>query len=352
MASIGLRPEQLLGAGSEKESDLRDWLRVNGGPQVETFRYPSDGWEIEAILVLPVDRPGGMPLPTLLYLHGGPESRNSPTLKDLASARGESAALFLASHGYAVLLPNFRGSSGYGQPFMDELGDYQLMKKPFRDAMAGVDALIGQGIADPERLGAYGSSYGAQLAAWAIAHTPRFRASVLSVGRYDPLVLDRCSGRAFHSLKENRQGESATMDMWLRPEVYADLSPMHHVRSVRTPAMIVETGAERKDLQARMLFNALQALGVDSHWICYPSALHNGRWDDASQCDYMARMLAWWNHHLSDIPLPPQFGEKAVVFGETGEREATESGQGLTRGQERWNRRGGTGTGATDDGCR
>jgi hypothetical protein len=48
--------------------------------------------------------------------------------------------------------------------------------------------------------------------------------------------------------------------------------------------------------------NALQALGVESHWVCYPSAFHNGRWDDASQCDYMARMLAWWNRFLRDAP--------------------------------------------------
>lgn len=304
----------MLGATSDKESDLHDWLRTNGGPQVETLRYLSDGWEIEAILVLPAGLPRDTPLPTLVYLHGGPESRNTSTLKDLASARGESAALFLASHGYAVLLPNFRGSAGYGQPFMDELRDYQLMKKPFRDTMAGVDALIGQGVADADRLGIYGSSFGAQLAAWSIAHTPRFRASVLSVGRYDLLIHDRCSGRAFHSLKPNRQGESATLDMWLKPEVYADLSPMRHVRSIRTPAMIVETGAERKDLQARMLFNALQALGVQSHWICYPSAFHNGRWDGACQCEYMNRMLAWWNYYLLQQPLPTAFDEEAVIF--------------------------------------
>lgn len=309
---MGLAIEDILDLERSGDADLGEWLRANGRPQVEMVRYESDGWEIEAVLVLPGERRTEL-LPTLAYLHGGPERKNSPTIEDLASARGESAAIFLASHGYAVFLPNFRGSSGYGEQFMNELQDYQMMRTPFRDVIAGVDMLIDQGIADADRLGIYGSSYGAQLAAWATAYTERFKAAVLSVGRYDALVLDRCSGRAFHSLRPSRQGNSDPLDMWLKPEVYSDISPMHHIGSIRTPAMLVETGAERKDLQARMMFNALQAFGIESHWVYYPKAFHNGRWTDFYKRDYMTRLLAWWSHHLCGKDLPSLFKDKAVT---------------------------------------
>ncbi len=323
---MGLTLDDILRAHDSEDVDLREWLCGEGRPQVEVIRYKSDGWDIEAILVLPAHWQRGTALPTLTYLHGGPECRNSLTLKDLTSARGESAALFLASYGYAVFLPNFRGSAGYGQPFMDELQDYQLMKKPFRDVIAGIDMLIEQGVADADRLGIYGCSYGAQLAAWAIAQTSRFRASVLSIGRYDTLVHDRCSGQAFHSLKPNRQGNSGPLDMWLRPEVYRELSPMQHVSAIRTPALIIETGAERKDLQARMLFNALQALGVASYWVYYPDAFHNGRWSDLYKRDYMARLLAWWDHLLKGSDLPASFNETAITVA-TQQAETTPHGK-------------------------
>lgn len=304
--------------------DIGEWLRTDGHPQVDVVRYTSDGWGVEAILVTPADWQRETALPTLTYLHGGPECRNSLTGKDLASARGESAALFLASYGYAVFLPNFRGSAGYGEQFLNELQDYQLMRKPCRDVLTGVDWLISRGIADANRLGIYGSSYGAQLAAWVVSHTDRFTSSVLSLGRYDPLVLDRCSGNAFHALKPNRQGNSGPMDMWLKPEVYRYLSPMHHVTSIHTPSLIVETGAERKDLQARMLFNALSALGVDAYWVFYPDTFHNGRWSDADKRDYMTRLLAWWDHHLKGAPLPSSFGEKiATIVANSGEAGLT-----------------------------
>jgi len=298
--------------------DIGEWLRTDGHPQIDVVRYESDGWDIEAILVVPPGWQRDTPLPTLTYLHGGPERRNSPTGRDLASARGESAALFLASYGYAVFLPNFRGSAGYGEQFVNELQDYQLMRKPSRDVLAGIDSLIAQGIADADRLGIYGSSYGAQLAAWVVSHTDRFKACVLSLGRYDTLVFDRCRGTAFHALKPNRQGDSGPFDMWLKPEVYRDLSPIHHVTCVHTPALIVETGAERKDLQARMLFNALQALGVNAHWVFYPDAFHNGRWSDEHKRDYMTRLLAWWEHHLKGVPLPASFSQRTITIATDG----------------------------------
>ena len=158
-----------------------------------------------------------------------------------------------------------------------------------------------------------GCSYGARLAAWALAHTDRFKASVLTIGCYDSLVLDRCSGMAFHSMKPNRQGQSDLLDMWLKPEVYKKISPMEHIDSIKTPSMVIETGAERKDLQARMMFKALQAFGVDAWWVYYPEAFHNGRWNDSYKRDYMLRLLAWFDHYLKGVQLPPSFDQNIIT---------------------------------------
>lgn len=321
---MGLSIEDILQVHDSEGIDIGEWLSglsENERPQVEIIHYTSDGWDIEAILVLPPGWKREVAIPTLVYLHGGPERRNQPILSNLISARGESAAMFLASHGYVVFLPNFRGSSGYGQEFMNELQDYQLMKKPFRDVMTGVNTLIDRGIADGDRLAIYGSSYGAQLGAWVISHTDRFRGSVLCAGRYDTLTHDRCSGRAFHSLKPNRQGNSGPLDMWLKPEVYNDLSPMQHVNLIKTPVLLIETGAERKDMQARMLFNALQALGVESYWVYYPDAFHTGRWNDFCKRDYMSRLLAWFDYCLKGVELPTSFNQKIVTIESEGIEE-------------------------------
>jgi len=313
---MGLSVEDILKLHDAEDIDLQEWLSGEGRPQIEVIHYTSHGWDIEGILVLPPGRTDDSPLPTLVYLHGGPERRNQVTFSDLASARGESAALFLASHGYAIFLPNFRGSSGYGDHFMNQLQDYHLMDNPFSDVMAGIDVLIDQGIADADRLAVYGSSYGAQLGAWAIAHTDRFHSAVLVIGRYDTLIHDRESGRSFHSLRPNRGAPSCALDMWLRPEVYDKISPMQHVTSMKTPSLIVETGAEHRDNQARTLFNALQAFGVDVWWVFYPEAFHNGRWSASYKRDYMSRLLAWFNHYLHGAELPSSFDQRIVSMAE------------------------------------
>ncbi len=307
-----LTVDDLLGLCDATDDAFDAWLRAERRPQVSWIHYASDGWPIEAILVRPTGD-ARAPLPTLVFLHGGPEQRNDVNAASLAAVNGESAALWLASHGYAVLLPNYRGSTGYGQAFCDELQDYQLMHKPCRDVLAGVEHLVAEGLADGDRLGVYGCSFGAQLAAWVLAHSDCFRAGVLACGRYDTLLLDRCCGTAFHALRANRQGAAGPLDMWLRPEVYEHLSPLHHVATLNTPALIVETGAERKDLQARLLFNALQARQVAAHWVYYPAAFHTGRWPAACQRDYLTRLLAWWDHHLRGATLPELFAEAAVT---------------------------------------
>ena len=295
---------------SERISQFHEAIIDKELPEVRIVQYPSNGWEIEAILVLPVKYDAAKRYPTLLYAHGGPESNINATFTDLISARAQSAAHFLATQGYAVLLPNFRGSSGYGQDFMNELRDYQIANKPFQDVMAGVDYLIEENIADPELLGIYGDSFGGWLTAWAISQTSRFKGAVASIGLYDLLRFDRCSGKPFYSWNPNRLGNADPKALWTHPEVYSRFSPIEHIASIRTPVLIIETEAERTRAwvhQASMLFNGLQACGVESYLVHYPEAHHNGGWNDKYKRDYMDRLVSWFDHCLWKKPLPERF---------------------------------------------
>ncbi len=295
------------GTSLRKVSSFNRNLMEVEWPEVRIVQYQSDGWQIESLLVLPLHWMQGKRYPTLIHLHGGPESQVNASLTDLISARSRSAAHFLASRGYAVLLPNFRGSSGYGPAFENELGDYQIVRKPFRDVMAGIDYLIEEGIADPEMLGIYGDSFGGWLTAFTISQTNRFKGAIAALGFYDLLSLDRSSGEPFYAWQPNRLGNADPRAMWFQPEIYKEISPMENIRSIKTPVLIIETGAERRHGQAELFFNGLSVLGVETYLIYYPRAFHNGGWNDTYKKDYMNRLAAWFNYCLKGSALPDWF---------------------------------------------
>jgi dienelactone hydrolase len=278
-------------------------------PESRRITWQSAGWEIEGILVLPTtQQEAAPPYPTVVYLHGGPELEVQYAFETLANRRGQSAAYDLAAAGFAVLLPNVRGSRGYGRAFMAELGDYHLFDQPFADVMAGVDTLVASGIADPARLGIYGFSYGAELALWAIGHTSRFAGAVGICGRYDQEHLARCSGAPFHTLNATRLGAADPQEVWQKPELWQHLSPMHHIDKIQTPVLLVETAAERRPgTEAQPLLSALLQQGVESHLRYYPEAFHGGGWHLGYQEDYSRRLVAWFRHILLGEALPARF---------------------------------------------
>lgn len=279
-------------------------------PEVRIIHYASDGWTIEAMLVLPVNYNPNQKHPMLAFLHGGPEVSLHATFTEVISARAESAAHHLATHGYAVLLPNFRGGDGYGDRFISEIGSYNTMEIPYRDIMAGVQYVIDKGIADPNCIGIYGTSFGAQLTAWIIGQTNRFKGAVGNVGvHYDPLFHDRYVGRSFLTLTPTRQGNASENDMWLYPEKFRNISPVEHIGSIQTPMLLIETESEREHGWSCALpfFNGLQALDIESYLIYYPGAYHTGGWNDEYKLDYMRRLVAWFDYCLKDVPLPEWF---------------------------------------------
>jgi dipeptidyl aminopeptidase/acylaminoacyl peptidase len=194
--------------------------------------------------------------------------------------------------GYAVLLPNPRGSSGRGQAFARaNLGD--MGGGDLRDILAGVDAVVAEGIADGDRVAIVGTSYGGFMSAWAIGQTDRFRAAVAmaavtnwlsfhnttNIGRFDELFLDA--------------------DPYDPEGDYFARSPIAHVRRVRTPTLVMHGEV---DLcvplsQGQELYQALAAEGVETELVVYPREGHGWR-ERAHVLDGIERMRAWLDRHL------------------------------------------------------
>lgn len=295
---------------TRKVTNLSNGIHPESLPKVEIIKYVSHGWEIESLLVYPKDYDSTKTYPTLIYLHGGPEEGYiRANFSELMSGRAESAAYFLAEQGYAILLPNFRGSSGYGEAFEYELSDYKLMQAPYEDAIAGVNYLINAGIANPEKLGIYGTSFGAHLTAWTISQTTRFKGAIGTVGEYDSLQTDRYMNSSFHSILENRSKGTSPNDLWFEPDVYKKFSPMEHFEKIMTPMLFIETSAERElnGSSSRTLFNALITRDIKTNLVYYPKAFHNGGWNDAYKKDYMKRVVAWFDYCIKGQNLPDWF---------------------------------------------
>jgi dipeptidyl aminopeptidase/acylaminoacyl peptidase len=257
-------------------------------PDWERFSWEAeDGLEIEGLLALPPNRSIDA-LPLVVLVHGGP---TSCWTWEFAPYRG--APNLLASAGYAVLLPNPRGSSGRGQSFAranrGDMGGGDL-----RDILAGVDALVAEGIADDGRVAIMGGSYGGFMSCWAITQTDRFAAAIpqavvsdwtsfhltTNIGQFDVLFLDA--------------------DPYDTAGEYPRRSPVFHARSCRTPTLIMH-GAE--DLctpvgQAQELYNALVEAGCEVELVMYPREGH-GWLERDHQVDAWARTRAWLAQHLA-----------------------------------------------------
>ncbi len=249
------------------------------------------GQPIEGLLTLPVGYQPRHRYPLLLAVHGGPAGVYQGTY---LGAQGPYPYAVFGSEGYAVLRANPRGSSGYGTAFRQANvrdwggGDY-------RDLMAGVDEAIAVGVADPERLGILGWSYGGFMTAWTITQTKRFKAASVGAGLTDlrsftgttdiPSFLPDYLGGEFWSADSN--------------ELYRSRSALEFVENVRTPTLI-EHG--ERDLrvptsQGYELYNALKRLGVPVEMVVYPRQAHGVR-EPRLIRDLAERNRAWMEKYV------------------------------------------------------
>ena len=259
-----------------------------GRTEVERWKSP-DGLEIEGLLTYPVGYAKGKRYPLLLVIHGGP--MGAFTQQFVAGAGPYPVAAF-AARGYLVLRANPRGSSGYGRKFRHaNYGDWG--KGDFRDLMAGVDHLIGRGLADPNRLGVMGWSYGGYMTAWTVTQTKRFKAASVGAGVTD-LVSFTGTADIPGFLPDYFGAEP-----WDKPEVYRAHSPLFQAKGVTTPTLIQHGERdERVPLsQGQEFYNALKRQGCVTRMVTYPRTPH-GIQEPKLLRDCMERNLEWFDKYL------------------------------------------------------
>ncbi len=245
-----------------------------------------DGQTIEGIFVAPLESPDRGKPPLLVAVHGGPKGRAVNTLRQYYYYQ------FFAAHGYAVLAPNFRGSSGYGHAFA--IANFRdLGGGDFRDIMHGVDYVIAQGWVDPEKLGIFGGSYGGYMTNWAITQTQRFRAAVSMFGIFN-LITD-FSNSYLPSWEPDYLGDY----YWNDIERYLERSPARYVKNVTTPVLIIHGKEDPNTFisNSKEMYQALRFLDRTVEFVVYPREGHGLR-EPWHKLDEMRRVLQWFDRYI------------------------------------------------------
>lgn len=274
---------------TDVEPELRrvDWARR------ERLLYRAeDGLELEGLLILPPGRSRqDGPFPLITSVHGGPYYRHSDDLPLFE----QPAPQWLAAAGYAVFLPNPRGSQGRGYAFAN-LVNGAVGGDEYTDILTGIDLLIAEGVADPERLGISGWSHGGFMAAWAVGHTERFKAALMGAG-----ISDWAMQVGLGELGE-QDGRLAGGYGWesAGPHPHDLASPISYASRVRTPVLILH-GEQDQNVplgQAIYFHRALRHYGVEHEFVVYPREGH-GIVERAHRLDVMRRSVAWFDRWLS-----------------------------------------------------
>lgn len=248
-----------------------------------------DGREIEGILHYPLGYEEGKKYPAILNVHGGPAGVFAQTFTAGASIYPLEA---FAAKGFFVLRPNPRGSSGYGAEFRyANISDWGV--GDYKDLMAGVDYLVDRGLADPDRLGVMGWSYGGYMTSWVITQTDRFKAAAVGAGVTN-LVSFTGTTDITGFIPSYFEGE-----MWERDEVYRAHSAMFHIGNAVTPTLILhgQNDARVPIGQGFELYTALKHKGVEVQMVTYPRTPHGPR-EPKLLLDVMNRHLEWFSQRL------------------------------------------------------
>ncbi|HXG65928.1 MAG TPA: S9 family peptidase [Blastocatellia bacterium] len=267
--------------------------------KTEVIRWKSnDGMEIEGLLIKPVGFEAGKRYPLLTYVHGGPSGvfmlSFTPQLGFAPiPLQAEPYPLqVFAGQGYAILCPNPRGSGGHGEKFRRAnvkdwgFGDYN-------DIMSGIDHLIKQGIADPDKLGIMGWSYGGYMTSWVITQTDRFKAA--SVGAGVTNLYSMYGTTDISEFLDHYFGAKPWNDI----EIYKRHSAMFHAGKIKTPTLIQHGEKdERVPLsQGQELYIALRMSNVPVEFAVYPRQGHLIM-EPRLQADMLSRNLNWFNRWL------------------------------------------------------
>ncbi len=236
-------------------------------PQGKPYRWTADdGSTVEGMLIYPPGQFGAKHLRMLTLIHGGPADADG----DHFEADWYQWAALAATNGWLVFEPNYRGSSGYGDKFMGEIVPH-LVSRPGKDILEGVDALVREGIADPDHLTIGGYSYGGYMTNWLITQTTRFKAAVTGAGAVEHAA--------------NWGNDDLTFDdafylggrPWEAQAMYNDEAALFQMNKVKTPTHVVGGGDDIRVAVAEdyLLEHALHSLGIPSTLLIFPGEGHS-----------------------------------------------------------------------------
>src|SRR5579859_5176476 len=262
-----------------------------------------DGTQISGYLYKPLDYVSGKRYPTLLIPHGGPQWAYYAEFSHLAQ--------LYAANGYAVLFPNPRGSTGYGQDFCKAIyADWG--NKDFQDDMAMVDYAIERGIADPDKLGVGGWSYGGISTDFIIAQTGRFKAAISGAGAAE-----------FTSMYGHDQYQKDYFTElgypWENKALWDKLAPFYKVKNITTPSLFMGGSVDWNVpvLGGEQMYQALKALGRETELVVYPGEFHEFS-TPSHIADRLARFLAWYNHFVKGDSAPASLPQDTSSFYKSG----------------------------------
>lgn len=262
-------------------------------PRTELIKWKgADGKEIEGLLTYPLNYKPGQKVPFILNVHGGPAGVFTQAC--VAANQGTYPVAAFAEAGYAVLRPNPRGSTGYGAEFrMANRADWG--GKDYQDLMAGVDFVIKMGVADENKMGVMGWSYGGFMSSWIVGHTDRFK--VASIGA--PVV-----DLSHQNLTDDIEGflpsyfKANPWDDWSKFDAH---SPLRFVQNVKTPVMLQhgEADARVPFSNSVMFYNALRRRNVPVRLLALPRQPH-GPQEPRMVLKTMQSNMEWFEKYIGD----------------------------------------------------
>ncbi|HET9741927.1 MAG TPA: S9 family peptidase [Terriglobales bacterium] len=273
---------------SSENDELISELQV--APTEDISFKSSDGTEVHGLLTKPLGFETGKRYPTLLRIHGGPNGQDG---HDYNFERQ-----FFAANGYAVMNINYRGSAGRGQAYSRSIfadwGDHEVA-----DLLAGVDHVIAMGVADPDRLGIGGWSYGGILTDYTIASDPRFKAAIAGAGSANQISMYGIDQYTYQY--DNELGPP-----WQNPQAWMKVSyAFFKANRIHTPTLFM--GGD-KDFNVpviggEQMYQALRTLNVPTELIVYPGQFH-GFTRPSFIRDRYQRYLAWYDKYLKGQVAP------------------------------------------------
>jgi dipeptidyl aminopeptidase/acylaminoacyl peptidase len=273
---------------------LMSQLRLSHGEYVH-FKS-KDGASVSGYLYKPLDYKPGTKVPTLIRPHGGPVwawyAEFQPDIQ------------LFAANGYAVLLPNPRGSSGYGQKHCQAIfADWG--NKDYQDDMAMVDYAVEQGIADPDKLGVGGHSYGAISTDFIIAQTTRFKGAISDAG--EALNVTNYGHDQYQRDYETELGRP-----WENEALWDKLSPFYRVAKITTPTLFMGGNLDWNVpiVGGEQMYQAMKSLGRETELVVYPDEYHEFKTPSHIK-DRLERDLAWYAHYVKGDSTPARPAAKS-----------------------------------------